>query len=183
MTATDFTPAPVFRGLTNLPDPMTVASAIPRQELFFPVLAGDIPLTTGGNDQDVRVTCSLPLGYSYVLTEIHAGIAGADVDQWATISECQVTDSVDSATYRAKFSSNITVPMARTTQFRMTYNFSSLLKRVIIPAKDGAELIWVTSSANNVDLAAAILNFTASFLVYDIAQANHFELNTPVYTR
>lgn len=183
---TTFDLTPRTFGLTSLPEPALRNSPVPRQELLFDIFNATVPVPGAGDFQNVRVETLLPPGFAYALTDIFLSITGADAADWGISALLELRDGTETGdtSWRIKMESveSFEVAGLATNQCGRGYTWPVLPKRLILPAKAGAE---VRASVSNVtvDGAAATCNYSARYLVYDIAQAHHWEVNTPQLVR
>lgn len=185
LVTTAFTITPSFFGLTNLPDSFTQRSAIPRQEMFFQSFGQVIPVATGGDTQLMTESCTLPIGFTYAAMEFYVSVVGADAADWGGTGILSIRDGIEDVDtdYRIHLVSptNAVGLGATNVNFR-SYTFENLPTRIILPQLGGS--LWQFTVGNTTaDGAAMTANISARFLVFDIAQAHDFEVNTPTLVR
>ncbi len=181
-----FTPDGKFFGLTGVDQPRSTLSAIPRQELFFDLVNQAVAVPEAGDSQLVEIICFLPIAFAYVLTEVFCGITGADSNDWSSRISLNLHDGQDSSTdtYRLLWQSEASSDQLVGSVVVRSWNCPkyNIPNRVVIPRATGAEFKVHANNAT-VDGTAQSLQFGCRFLVFDIAQAHHFLLNTPQLIR
>lgn len=185
ITPTDVTVEPTFFGLTNLPEQVTQRSAIPRQEMFFNSFSDAIDVEAGGDSQLLRYIFNLPIGFAYAVVELYYSVVGTDAGDWGDTAIQSIRDAVQDAdtNYRIHMESlpSFEVETTAGVCFR-SYHFTDLPSRLFLPKAGGS--VWQMAVANDtINGSAMTANISARFLVYDIAQAHDFEVNTPQLVR
>lgn len=185
-TVTTLVPRMDLFGFTSLPGGAQERSAIPRQEVVFNIIDGDITVAAGGADQSLTITCNLPINFAYALMDVHLGINGADAADWSNTALGVWTDGDSSdRTIAALFegtskgvSQNTSSSFGAVTR---QYTFGDKPGIILLP-KNEPKLVVKVSNAT-IDGALMNCHFMARCLMFDISQAHNWEVNTPIPVR
>jgi len=176
------TPFP-YRGM---PDIVGQATGVPRGEISFSEPDGDITVAAAAEFQRLDVRCCLPIGYAYVFREMHLSLSGADSNDWSLFGHGTFGDA-ETAGIREnsmlfEFASRGVIPIE--TNPRITYSYVNLPKQVVLPVSNAEGPIAILSIINPVaDGTLMKFIFSARFLQFDIEQANHYAVNSPLPVR
>lgn len=181
---TTFTIEKKYFGLTNLPEPQTRRTSIPRQELFFDLNDEAVAAPSAGNSQCVVVIMDLPIAFAYAFTEMNWSIGGTDGLAWSTAGLMSIRDGNGTTSrYKIFQESRLSTGVVGTTGLNTRgYTFDHLPKRIIIPNRAESR-VQFTICNDTIDDSAMVFSGGARFLVYDIAQVHDFEVNTPILVR
>lgn len=165
-----------------------VGTPIPMAELNFVSVGGTLTEAAAGQDQCAIIACNLPKGYAYIF-------AGAEMD----IQEAEAGDIADwNLDWRSYLLNTGTAGGEQwLAGIKMTgdraYNFSATLQgrifkaqpisKVVIPVYDTDALYQVQGCNVTIDGGPMTLYFLATFLQFDLNQAHHWAMNTPIPVR
>jgi len=190
-----FTPIVNKFGFQGLSSAGAERTAVPRQELFFIVEDGDVTAETAPDTVQTFVNCTLPFGFAYAITDITMSVFHDEPDKWVNSASATIRDSnqAESRTYTAHLEGRSTddIPFPGGTpnnpdRTLKMWNWQTLPTWIIIPAEDSAAHISVTTANVPGDpggTALAELNFLCRVIQFDVSQAHHFEVNTPLLVR
>lgn len=186
---TSLAPNPRRFGFTNLPTLSQEESPVPIAELVFTTQFSAVTLSGVGDDQLVKLTCNLPVGFTYVLIDCRMDLQVAndsDMADWDTIAYGLISTAASGSQYRSPFqgiSRGLISALDGGLPPRSMFQFVSLPSQVIIPSGQ-AEATIVVTIANAVQNSSA--GFFTSFvrvLQYNVSQAHHYQVNTPIPVR
>lgn len=185
-TTTNLTPAAELFGFTGLPGALQERSAVPRQEVIFNIIDGDITVAAGGADQDLSITCNLPVNFSYALMEVHLAINGADAADWgnsalAIWTDGDATDRTIACLFEGTSKGVAGTSSSSFGALSRQYTFADKPTVILLPANEPKLVLKVANST--IDGAAMNTHFMARMLMFDIDQAHHWEVNTPMPIR
>lgn len=188
-TVTTIAPPPLLFSYTGLPAG-DLRLNLPRAEVHFggPQLSANVTVAGAGDDQRIDITCTLPLGYAYVLRELHLSMVNDDAADWEDNGFTTWQNSTTEAD-RSTF-----VPMGIHSTgggangpagFRVkNWTLVDPIRQVVKPAVGNQGLEFFLSLQNPViDGAAGFVHFMIRFLQYDIEQAHHYAVNNPIPVR
>lgn len=168
----------------------TWSSNAPRAEKIFSITgANNVTAAAGGEDQRINTTLVLPKGFAYVLVEFHATLFGLDdIADWDPAAFVVLKDTTDFATvtqFAGLPCEKSSIWHVAPTQGGAEYTIPTemLLKKTVIPhMNNDADMDFALS---NIIADGGVMTFRllARFLVYDINQAHHYEVNAPVPIR
>ncbi len=183
-TTTTTDPDPVYFPFTGLEKgPSRIASPYPRGQVTFSTPSVAITVAAGGADQAWRINMILPIGYAYVLVEVHLMIQGAiaDLAGWDTVfnGEINLTNPV-----RAIAFDGISLGDTFSTSAldRRVFTFPDLPKDIII-SDDGTAQAGFRIGDHTTDDGAMTGIVFGRFLQYDVEQAHHYLVQTPQLIR
>lgn len=188
-TQTFLQPAPQRTGYIGL-GLNDVSSLIPQAEVNFILRADTVIEAAAGKDQQLIIRCDLPAGFAYIFQ-------GAQL----LCDETEAGDMADWNTDLRSFLQNTTA--AAPAQGRWLYplsftggdlvNNSAVLKsRTFIAEAQSKLVIPLFGTVARMDSAfwnvvidggALTINFVAKFLEYDLNNAYHWAINTPIPVR
>lgn len=186
---TGFNPAPLLFAFTNVGGAILVKTDIPRQEVIYSIVNGDIASGGGGDAQSVAIDCALPDGYAYAMSECWMSISGEDAEDWDPVAFSLFTDGEGSDRTLAitpegishGFSGNDTGTFGPTVR---TYNWPIVPKVLVLPVTKGGGVTYRVKTANQtVNDTEMNLHFFARFWMYDIEQAHEYGVNVPTPVR
>lgn len=185
-TLTSIIPTPELFGFTGLPNPLQEQSVIPRQEVLFNVVDETVTVAAAGEDQSVDILCLLPVNFAYALSGIFMSITGTDAAAWDPVSLAIWTDG-DAinrklvATIGGLSLGTCSNPSTSFGPLARAYNFEPLPQVLLLPRDE--QRLRVKVGNVSIDGAAMKVNFMARMLMYDISQAHHHAVNTPIPVR
>lgn len=159
---------------------------IPKSEVLFSLSAGTIVVAGAGEDQQVRVTCNLPRGWAYVFLEATLRITNADVADW---DDCASSEMKDNDSGTVNFITHMTmctgagIAHASTTQPIKTYHVMNPINKVFLCNGAGDGRLRFVLHNLVIDGAAGTCDAYARFLRFELNQAHHYAVNTPVSVR
>lgn len=183
MTDTTFTPDLKKFAIIGLPADQD-RSSVPRAELIFTVSSGSVLDPGPGNAQRVLITPLMPAGFSYSIQEAYISVKGLEVDSWQTTGWVIVnTGALLGTTVRIEIPSAPTSLYSDGAQFNIGYVWKNVFPgNLLMPSDTGASATFKVSNIVD-DKAAATIQFMCRVLQYDIEQAHHYQVNTPILTR
>ncbi len=190
VVTTTITPALRYFPYSGLPDSYKERSPFPRGELTFVADTEAIALTGAGDNQNLRIRCTLPQGFAYVLADlafdVFAAVAG-DANNFPVNATAFIVDSSvagQDRTYRTDFSMISESSSLTPGNLIKTYRPVNQGGKVIrcAPGQTGEMRLDAFNLTAN-DGAYTLHTFFARFLQYDIEQAHHYQVNSPVPTR
>ena len=188
-TTTSLTPAAELFAFTGLVNQLQEQSYIPRQEVVFKVLDTAVTAAVLTEDQEINISCLLPVNFAYALSGIFLCLSGADAADWDDVALALWTDGgtvgtptrtliapIEGLSHGTSFNSTSSFgPLVK------TYNFGPLPQLLILPSAQPQLVVKLGNTV--IDGVAMKVNMTARMLMYDISQAHHYAVNTPVPTR
>lgn len=190
-----FTPEVNKFGFQGLSSAGQERSSVPRQELFFIIEDAIIALADPPDGTQVFINCTLPFGFSYAITDITMSIFHDKEDDWVLAGGATVRDSnQEDRTYLTHYEGQSTGEFAfpggvpnNPDRVLQIWNWDNLPTWIIIPGQDstGSEISITTSTVDEDPggVAEGTLNCLVRVIQFDIAQAHHFEVNTPLLVR
>lgn len=182
----DFDPEATPFPYAGMPDIVGQRTGIPRGEVAFNVDGGSVTLAGVGDTQRANVTCTLPGGYAYVLRETFLSMTAIDVEDWDDVGFGSFQDAEQSTVRKNRMLFQLVSAGAVniTTAKRRCWDYTILPKQVLYPASATEGAVYIATIINAVtNGAAGNLVFNARFLQFDIEQANHYSVNSPMPTR
>jgi len=169
---------------TGLTDPQRDGSQVPRQEIYVSE-SGTIAAPGAGNTRQHTFNILLPQNYAYTCVEASCRINGSGSD-WARDQDGLWTDG-EPGTPRKTVIPVVMIAQqgmaAAAPGTIMTWTLREVPKQVLVPIS-GSSCLFVTRAYDNTDNGgSSSFDFYARFLMYDISQAHHFEVNTPTLMR
>ncbi len=170
-----------FSGLPGLQD--LERSWYPRGYLSFEDGSVAITVAGAGEDQVWRINCVLPIGYAYILEDVHIWMQGtlADLAGWDSVMNGELifddplrTIQFDGVTTGDTF--------ATTTIDRRVWTFPDLPKAIVV-ASDAISQVGFRVGNHTTDDAAMAGGVFVRFLQFDIEQAHHVRIHTPQLVR
>lgn len=183
-TTTTTDPDPVSFPFTGLPGLRVLEqSPIPRGFVSFENSSVTIAVAGAGEDQTWRINFILPIGYAYILTEVHIQLQGA-IAEMADWDEVMNGELNWQAGPRAIPFDGVSLgdTMATTTLDRRVYTFSDLPKTIMV-VDDAASQAGFRIGNHTVDGLAMSGSVFGRFLQFDIEQAHNWEVHTPQLIR
>lgn len=185
---TTFSITPQLLGFSGLDEAMRNNSQVPRQEVIYNVLDGDIPLTGVGDNQIISITTALPSGYAYVLAEVSMMLSAASgtTNGFADTFAGFVVDGVSGRNFQRFFemtAPGLIIAGPQTALPARCYSPRNLPQVVILPPEGEVSLMALLIKNATAGDVAYKLNFFARFLMYDVNQAHHWAVNTPTLVR
>ncbi len=183
-TSTVSDPDPVYFPFTGFEKgPSRISSPYPRGQVTFSNASVAITVAGAGEDQLWRINMVLPIGYAYVLVEVHFQIQGAlaDLAGWDTVfnGEINLTNPVRAIPFDGV---SLGDTFATTLLDRRIFTFPDLPKDIII-SDDGTAQAGFRVGNHTTDDAAMTGIIFGRFLQYDVEQAHHYLVQTPQLIR
>lgn len=187
---TSLTPSPRFFPYQGISDPNRDQSVVPRGELVFSGQREAITDGGVGNDQLLAINCQLPQNFSYVLTDVGLTIEMVDVGDTCLWDETVQLTALDAQTVANRFLTT-PYPGISTGNFlelegaagRQVYAFNSLPRFVILPPAGDNASVLISAGNPTLNDNSSTATFLVRVLMYDISQAYHYEVNTPIPVR
>lgn len=182
-TSTAFAPAGIRFGYIGQNQDFQMP--IPRAELLFVINAGAITLAASAEDQDFSISCLLPEGYGYVLSDCSAYLQDAevgDIADWSASMHSFLSNSNNAdakrwfAAQRIQGGDVVGVTSVIGTR---AYQLVQASTKIIIPIAGNSGQLKVTGFNSTVDGGPMTLYFLAKFLEFDLNQSYHWAVNTP----
>jgi len=157
-------------------------SPIPSAELFFAEVATILTAGAVGDSQRMVLNMDLPRSFGYVLVEGNFRISGVDGEDWDDNGSARVaTEIVAPITWSSYLQCpSLFNPLG--SAFGARAYRCDTINKLIVPGKtDGTLEIKV----NNLNLngSECTVDSMFRFLVFDVNQAQNYQVNTPVPTR
>lgn len=182
MTDTNFTPDLKKFAIIGLSAGQD-RSSVPRSELIFTVSSGPILIEAGGSNQEVNITVVLDAGFSYSIQEAYASIKSVDGGDWAANGFVIVnTGALLGTTVRIELESELSTAFVDGANTNRGYQWRNFPGNLLMPSDTGASATFKLGN-QSIDGAAATLQFMCRVIQYDIEQAHHYQVNTPILTR
>lgn len=185
-TTTTVSPQPVPFPYSGMPDVIGEKTGIPRGEISFSEPDGSIIVAESAELQRLNIRCCLPIGYAYVLREMHLSLSGADTADWSLFGH-GIWQDAETASIRKHvmafplFSPGV-IPLETLT--RSNYRSVNIPKQVVLPVSTAEGPILIATLVNPVaDGTLMKFLFSARFLQYDIEQSFHYSVNSPAPVR
>ncbi len=184
-TLTEDTIEPVAFPWAGVNDIVGDRSAIPRGCIRFNGAGTIAAAATVADDQALYLHNFLPQNFAYVCTDMHMRIItltnGLDND-WNEPGYVSMFgrdgflgwDLITTATSANDQQSSRAAQM---------YHAENITSEVIIPPVGSNIDVFIAVAIQDLDKAAMTYNFHASYLQFDISQANNWAVNSPLYTR
>lgn len=161
-------------------------SPIPRAEVTFSAQSTAVAASAAGDSQMLRITCTLPPSFAYVLQEVNLfELVGDDVGNWENCSSSRISNSAptDTWVYALNVCSSGKFEVAG---FGVTKSWflepGGGLRKVIIPGT-ACDLVVHIGNDTLEQSSVSLGSFFARFLVFDIQQAHNYVMNTPQIVR
>lgn len=168
-------------------------SAVPRAEVWFNVIAGVVPVSEADEDRRVSVTCVLPRNYAYAIAETSMRMANDTVDTANTWDDaCEFSmQNVDSAsetiTQRSFAAGESPGQYFKLIGFggHKVWYFRNLTDKIFRSPVGSQTNIRSITHITDETLAGVVatFEFAARFYQYDVRQANHYAVNSPILIR
>lgn len=181
-------PLPVMYGTAG--QLATDVSNIPRGELDFYIANGSVTAGNATDNQRVEITCTLPRGFAFLLTDLDLYMQVPYASDWNVYARANMSNTPNSGMLKSTSAIRLDAGARITKSDDMTYDELvyhpvDLPDRLFYPpANDTSNptlvLYLVNATANQ---GAAFCTFNARFLQYDVLQAHRSPVNTPTYTR
>jgi len=166
-------------------------SHVPRQEIFFALNAQPYEETPAPDELRLLLQTTLPFGYAYALTDMYLSVLHGDAgtENWDVVAACSLRDSNQDVnqTYRTEIQgvSHGDSSAGEGGAVRI-WTFDKLPTWIIIPI--GAQSVnHITMSISTFDDPGGVEPGTVTVLIraiqFDVAQAHHYEVNTPLLVR
>ncbi len=186
MALASFLINPFRFGFTNLPDPISEKSAIPRAELFYIVNRSKNPNNVAAGSDVIQIVCELPQAFAYVLSEVHCRLATSGADEaWDVDMQADIADNkfFNQSDVLVPFVGHSSADIQAGTQPRDYVFMDNIPKTVIIcqPGQEGRAIFNVNRTGDT--LAIGNLSFFCRVLQFDVDQAHRYEVNTPIPVR
>lgn len=183
-TTTTSTPDPRVFSFSGLPPLRSLEqSSLPRGYVSFEDGSAAITVAGAGEDQIWRINTDLPIGFAYVLAEVHIWLNGiiADLADWDNAVNGELL--FDSPLRSVQFDGLATEDtFGSTTVDRRVYTFPDLPQSILL-ASDTSSTVGFRVGNHTVDGPAMQGGFFIKFLQYDIEQAHHYGIHTPQLIR
>lgn len=164
------------------------ASQVPRGEVRFTLINGVIPAPAAGNDGVVTIDCQFPQNFAYVFGEMTLKIDSLLNNLWQNHGQILMLSSSPRATAAQQTFNTIQSPGSymqlegRSGEKIWTPVGNSQL--TYKADRNGANVSMSVQIGNPTeDHEAATANFFARFFIYDLEQANHYQVNSPTLVR
>ena len=183
-TSLTVTQAPFpFSGLEDILRPQ---SYVPLQEYRAYTVGESIPATGAGDNQRFLFQVTLPRNFAYAIVDLGVRITGANgaTNNWDNQLNC-IFENASSPTLLAPIALNSAGSATSSgAAERKIYSPARLPNTVVIPnlSTDSCLLVMDGYNATANDGAYSI-DVLARFLQYTIAQANNWQVNTPMPVR
>jgi len=166
-------------------------SFVPRQEIYFGLNAVPFESTPAPDELRILVQTTLPFGFAYALTDMYLSVLHGDAgtENWDAVAVCSLRDSNEAVnqTYRTEIQglSHGDSSAGEGGAVRV-WTFDKLPSWVIIPI--GANSVnHLTMSVSTFNDPGGVESGTVTVLIraiqFDVAQAHHFQVNTPLLVR
>lgn len=164
-----------FAGLDALPS--LDRSWFPRGVIAFESPSIAITAAGAGEDQLWTVAMTLPIGYAYIITDVHVRMQGAiaDLAGWDKSIAGNFGDTDRAIPFDGVNQEDVMVTTALDVR---TWTFPDLPTAILINS-DGTTNASLTVGDHTTDDGAMTGSVFASFLVYDVEQAHHVRIHTP----
>lgn len=162
-------------------------SAIPRSELRFGVVGGALAVPTLGDQQQAFISLSLPFNFAHVIVDltasVQADVAGEAIS-WPDTAVCNFFPQGGNYVYEIELvSGGEHVFSTGSGKEQRVYSPTQLPKVTMVPPAGQRNVFNMQLTASGIDGVAVDVDFFARFLTYDIAQANHYLVNSPQVIR
>lgn len=176
----------------GLNDPSREISVVPRSEVRFQVTDGVITASGVGDDQELIVQMTLPVNFSYAVSEVFMRILPNSADatnNFSDVAEMVVADSGPSATreigtFMPSAQALTSAPIQNVGGIRC-YSWPVLPKVIFKPQSSAGVPIFSQIRVTNDTDNDGTYNFDlfARFYTFDVDQSLHYAVNTPVLER
>lgn len=175
----------------GLDEVQTVHSGVPRGEVRFSVINGVVSVPTAGDDGIIEIDCQFPQNFAYAYGEMSMKIAedtGLTTNNWQNNGQILTISSSPRPTAKQQAFHNLQSPgeimklegrsaekiYAPVANTQLTYKAD----------RNGANVeVKITVGNPTEDHGAALVNFFARYFMYDVEQANHYQVNAPTLVR
>lgn len=160
-------------------------SNYPKAELVFVLFGAPVTLATGGDTQNLTITCPLPVSYAYTLADVTMLIHGANADDWYEAALLELVDKTPVPTWGLdmQFQSTAIGGLGNTPNTSRNYGLQVQPPgKTLLATSPGAGLTMVVTN-DVIDGSALQVNFYARFLQFDLNQGFRTSINSPVLTR
>ncbi len=175
--------------LAGLQDIPRERSDVPRQQLIFSVLSSTVAGAGVGDNQGIRIDLALPQRFSYVFMDFFMLIRGASAgvtNSFDSIGRVNLNDDVSGGNRSYLMLRSCVSPGASPINGLLTkcYAYDGQLPSVVIAPPPGAAAQVTVEVTNSVDDDQDyVVQAAFRFMVYDINQTNHYQVNTPQLVR
>lgn len=175
------------------PDLQREWTAMPRALVNFEILNGSISAKPVNDQAEVLVAVDLPVQFAYRLVSLNASLSQDVAKDWESVAYVEITNAVrgleggNTQRWPMTVDSVVQISQVASTRELWLARFEHVFPTDILQSRDGTSPVIVFKAAN---LNAAVggtgdMDFLATFLEFDIEQAQRFPLHWPtmVYTR
>lgn len=159
----------------------------PLGELIASLQSGAVAATGAGDDAQVNIGISLPVNFSYFMTDFSVNVETDGANTWRTEAAFTYIDAAAAADRLVRYSMRCPGAIMQDGDFEsMCYQtLFSLPKFQMMPFVGGATGSLVQMRLRNVNLQeiAATVDMTARFLIYNVDQRYRVAVNTPQIVR
>lgn len=188
-TTTSITPDPIINPFSGRGELGNYRSTAARAQIVFKINQVAVTVAGSGEFQRVVVNMNLPLNFSYTLADFSARISGVNADDWSNVGELTLNDS-DGSNRSFLFSQEVISTGvidefgSNASKARFYCPCGPFLRALMIQQPGlPAPLVFHTLSNPVIDGAVGVYSMYARFLVYDVNQTHHVEVNTPLLIR
>jgi hypothetical protein len=173
-------------------DPNRNDTPVPRGELRCAAHDASIAAVGAGDTQVVFIDCLPPVNFAYVLASVSIAVkpaSAAHANNFLNVANGYLANSDSSAlaTYEDYFA--LTSPGKSYDAF--TGGALKVFQPVDLPGtvllqrndSDRSARVWFGMENDTANDVAYLLTFLSRFYVYDLEQAHHYGINTPILTR
>ena len=172
------------------PDLLREWTAIPRAIVNFEILNGTISAKPINDVAEMLIAVDLPVQFAYRMMALNASLSQNQAKDWESIAYLEVTNAIrgleggNTQRWPLTVESLVRVSQVASTANLWMARFDSVIPTDILQSKDGIAPVIVFKAANIIATAATAgtFNFLATFLEYDIEQAQRFPLHWPTMT-
>jgi len=148
------------------------------------VLNGSVPVEAGGDSQKLDIQCDLPVNFAYVLAEAHFSIFGADITEWETVADVFLTDGSGSGDQNRTEIKAIPAWSEGVVGTLLAFRFDFQGLGVTLPANSvSVPQMRLIIANDTIDGSVMTVNWSCRFLQFNIEQAYHYAVNSPLPIR
>ena len=165
-------------------DLLRAQTQVARQETFF-VGSQTVVAAGAGDTRQVKFEFNLPPNFAFVCIEMSARIIATAGDLWEKQSDGTFANAQSGAR-------SIEIPVSLTTSSTMAeaiqastliYTMKTVTKMVLTPINNESVQMTINFRDSKASSGAATFTWFARFLMYDVTQAHHYQVNSPTLTR
>lgn len=159
---------------------------IPRSEKIFTAINAAVTVAAGGDTQAIVMNQVLAEGFAYVMLEGAVQLSGADVADWNTAIFATLDDTTANPRFRDIYQvdrGGVSSVGGGGAALSTCYRCTSCPTKMLIPSTSpGGQNRWVLENIVPDGVAMTVICFFR-FLVFDLNQAYHWAVNTPLPVR